>query len=144
MPKINRSALMPYSAEQMYDIVNGVDLYQEFLPWCASSRILEQSETSMKASVLMKKGKLNHSFTTQNQLIRAQQIRMQLVNGPFKKLQGEWVFSNLSEQGSKIELNLEFEFSNRMIGLLIGPVFTQIANTLVDAFCQRAHQLYRK
>lgn len=135
---------MPYSAKQMYDIVNGVDQYQEFLPWCASSQIIEHSETSMKASVLMKKGKLNHSFTTQNELIDGEQIKMSLVNGPFKKLQGEWVFTSLSDQGSKIELNLEYEFSNRMIGLLIGPIFTQIANTLVDAFCQRAHQLYRK
>ncbi len=144
MPGINRSALMPYSAKQMYDIVNGVDRYQDFLPWCASSQIIEQSETSMKASVLMKKGKLNHSFTTQNALLDGEKIQMNLVNGPFKKLQGAWVFTDLSEQGSKIELNLEFEFSNRMVGLLIGPIFTQIANTLVDAFCQRAHQLYRK
>jgi ribosome-associated toxin RatA of RatAB toxin-antitoxin module len=144
MPRINRSALMPYSAKQMYDIVNSVDCYQEFLPWCANSQILEQTERSMKASVLMKKGKLNHSFTTQNELVDGQRIRMELVNGPFKVLQGDWIFSDLSEQGSKIELNLEFEFSNRLVGLLIGPVFTQIANTLVDAFCQRAHELYRK
>jgi ribosome-associated toxin RatA of RatAB toxin-antitoxin module len=98
----------------------------------------------MKATVLMKKGKLNHSFTTQNDLLDGEKIHMNLVNGPFRVLQGDWIFSNLSEQGSKIELNLEFEFSNRLVGLLIGPVFTQIANTLVDAFCQRAHQLYRK
>jgi ribosome-associated toxin RatA of RatAB toxin-antitoxin module len=134
---------MPYSAKQMYDIVNAVDQYQQFLPWCASSQIIEQSDTAMKASVLMKKGKLNHSFTTQNDLIDGERIHMKLVDGPFKILQGDWIFRNLSEQGSKIELNLEFEFSNRVVGLLIGPIFTQIANTLVDAFCQRAHQLYR-
>jgi ribosome-associated toxin RatA of RatAB toxin-antitoxin module len=144
MPGINRNALMPYTAKQMYDIVNAVDQYHQFLPWCANSQIIEQSENTMKASVLMKKGKLNHSFTTQNDLIDGEKIHMSLVNGPFKKLQGDWVFTNLSEQGSKIALNLEFEFSNRLVGLLIGPVFTQIANTLVDAFCQRAHQLYRK
>lgn len=144
MPVINRNALMPYTAKQMYDIVNGVDRYPEFLPWCASSQIIEQTEVSMRASVLMKKGKLNHSFTTQNDLIDGEKIHMSLVNGPFKILQGDWVFTNLSDQGSKIELNLEFEFSNRLVGLLIGPIFTQIANTLVDAFCQRAHQLYRK
>jgi ribosome-associated toxin RatA of RatAB toxin-antitoxin module len=144
MPRINRNALMPYTAKQMYDIVNGVDRYQEFLPWCASSQVIDQTETSMKATVLMKKGKLNHSFTTQNDLLDGEKIHMNLVNGPFRVLQGDWIFSNLSEQGSKIELNLEFEFSNRLVGLLIGPVFTQIANTLVDAFCQRAHQLYRK
>jgi ribosome-associated toxin RatA of RatAB toxin-antitoxin module len=144
MPRINRNALMPYTAKQMYDIVNGVDSYQDFLPWCASSQIIEQTEKLMKATVLMKKGKLNHSFTTQNNLIDGEKIHMNLVNGPFKVLRGDWIFTNFSEQGSKIELNLEFEFSNRLVGLLIGPVFTQIANTLVDAFCQRAHQLYRK
>lgn len=144
MPRINRNALMPYTAKQMYDIVNGVDLYQEFLPWCASSQVIEQTESSMKATVLMKKGKLNHSFTTQNDLIDGEKIHMNLVNGPFKILRGDWIFTHFPEQGSKIELNLEFEFSNRLVGLLIGPIFTQIANTLVDAFCQRAHQLYKK
>ena len=91
----------------------------------------------------MQKGKLNHSFTTRNQLEPDKRIVIQLVNGPFKQLNGEWTFTQLNENNSKIALNLSFEFSNRIIGLLIGPVFTQIANTLVDAFCKRAHQLYR-
>ncbi len=144
MASINRSALMPYSASQMYMIVNSVEDYPDFLPWCASSTVLNQSEESMEATILMQKGKLNHSFTTSNTLISDSNIHMQLVDGPFKKLSGDWLFTDLSEQGSKIELNLEFEFSNRIVGMLIGPVFTQIANSLVDAFCQRAHQLYRK
>ncbi len=135
---------MPYSANQMYQIVNAVDEYPDFLPWCASSKILNQSENSMEASVLMKKGKLNHSFSTHNTLTINEIIHMQLIDGPFKTLSGDWLFTQLSEQGSKIELRLNFEFSNRIIGLLIGPVFTQIADSLVDAFCQRAHQLYRK
>lgn len=143
MAKVNRSALMPFSAQQMYDVVNGVDLYPEFLPWCASSRIINQSEDTMEASILMKKGKLNHSFTTRNTLIPGEIIQVNLVNGPFKYLTGNWSFIPLSDKGSKIELNLEFEFSNSIVGFLIGPVFTQIANTLVDAFCQRAHQIYR-
>jgi ribosome-associated toxin RatA of RatAB toxin-antitoxin module len=143
MAKISRHALMPYSAQQMYDIVNAVDRYQEFLPWCARSEILHQDDRSMKARVLMKKGKLNHSFTTRNDLADGERIGMNLVDGPFKRLQGEWVFIALGEGQSKIELKLEFEFSNRVIALLIGPLFTQIANTLVDAFSQRAHQIYR-
>ena len=143
MPQISRQALMPYSAQQMYDIVNAVDRYADFLPWCARSQILRQTESSMEASVLMRKGKLNHSFTTRNQLTPGENINMQLVDGPFKQLTGDWHFTQMNERSSKIELNLKFEFSNRLVGLLIGPVFTQIANTLVDAFCQRAHQLYR-
>ena len=143
MASINRSALMPYSNGQMYDIVNAVDKYPEFLPWCASSQILKQTETTMEASILMQKGKLNHSFSTRNTLTVDEVIHMQLINGPFKSLSGDWLFTPLSDQASKIELHLNFEFSNRLIGMLIGPVFTQIADSLVDAFCQRAHQIYK-
>lgn len=134
---------MPYSAQQMYDIVNAVDRYSEFLPWCAQSRIIRQDENSMEATILMKKGKLNHSFTTCNSLRPGENINVQLVDGPFKRLSGDWRFIQMNETSSRIALQLEFEFSNRFVGLLIGPVFTQIANTLVDAFCKRAHQLYR-
>ncbi len=144
MAAINRSALMPYTNGQMYNIVNNVEDYPDFLPWCASSEILKQSETSMEASILMKKGKLNHSFSTKNSLIENELIHMQLIDGPFKSLNGDWKFTKLSEQASKIELDLNFEFSNRLVGMLIGPVFTQIADSLVDAFCQRAHHIYRK
>lgn len=144
MATINRSALMPYSNSQMYTIVNAVEDYPDFLPWCASSKILTQSETIMEASILMKKGKLNHSFSTRNTLTENERIHMQLIDGPFKSLSGDWKFTTLSEQASKIELHLKFEFSNRLIGMLIGPVFTQIADSLVDAFCQRADQIYRK
>mgnify|MGYP002630847291 CR=1 FL=1 len=144
MATINRSALMPYSNSQMYAIVNAVEEYPDFLPWCAASKVLTQSKTSMEASILMKKGKLNHSFSTRNMLTENEIIHMQLIDGPFKSLSGDWKFTPLSEQASKIELHLNFEFSNRIIGMLIGPVFTQIADSLVDAFCQRAHQIYRK
>ncbi len=143
MTSIYRHALMPYSANQMYDIVNDVEAYPQFLPWCANSEILSQSDTTMEASITMKKGRLNHSFTTRNRLQPGKSIDINLVNGPFKVLQGNWGFTDLSEQGSKIELKLDFEFSNRIVSTLIGPLFTQIANSLVDAFCQRAHQLYR-
>jgi ribosome-associated toxin RatA of RatAB toxin-antitoxin module len=143
MPSIQRQALMPYSAKQMYDIVNEVDRYPEFLPWCADSRILSQDEGSMEASILMRKGKLNHSFTTCNRLQDGKRIEVQLVKGPFKTLTGAWLFNDLPSHGSKIELDLKFEFSSRIISMLIGPIFTQIANSLVDAFCQRAHELYR-
>lgn len=142
MTSINRSALMPYSASQMYDVVNAVDLYPEYLPWCLSSEIKHQTETSMEASIQMKRGKLNHRFTTSNELVAGQKIHMQLVNGPFKTLSGDWIFTPLSVQASKIELTLDFEFSSVVIDKLIGPVFKQIANSLVDAFCHRARQLY--
>lgn len=143
MQSIYRHALMPYSARQMFNVVNAVDEYPSFLPWCARSEILSQTETSMDASILMKMGKLNHSFSTRNTLEKDALIHMQLLNGPFKRLSGDWIFTPLKDENCKIELKLEFEFSSKIVAMLIGPVFTQIANSLVDAFCQRAHQIYR-
>lgn len=143
MPSVYRHALMPYSTQQMFDVVNAVEQYPDFLPWCASGKILSQTETSMEASIKMKKGKLNHSFSTRNTFSRGKFIHINLLKGPFKSLSGDWVFSPLANNSCKVELKLEFEFSSKIIALLIGPVFTQIANSLVDAFCQRAHQLYR-
>jgi ribosome-associated toxin RatA of RatAB toxin-antitoxin module len=144
MPSIYRQALMPYSAKKMYDIVNDVERYPEFLPWCAKSKVLSQSETAMEATLLMQKGKLNHSFTTRNMNIDGERIQIELVNGPFKFLVGDWKFTDLADQGSKIEMKMDFEFSTRIVSLLISPVFNQISNSMVDAFCQRAHQLYRQ
>ncbi len=144
MTDIHRSALMPYSAEQMYDVVIDIERYPEFLPWCAATEVLEQREDFMRASIHMRKGKLNHAFTTRNRLVPGRQVHMELVDGPFRKLEGDWMLTELpGGQGSKVVLDLEFEFSNRLVGMLIGPVFTQIANSLVEAFCQRAHDLYR-
>lgn len=143
MASIYRHALMPYSARQLFDIVNDVEKYPDFLPWCASGDIIEQTDDMMEASILMKKGRLNHRFSTRNTLVPGEKIRIELVNGPFKSLSGDWVFTSMPNDGCKIELRLQFEFSSKIMSALIGPVFTQIANSLVDAFCQRAHQLYR-
>ncbi len=142
MASIHRQALMPYSAQQMYQIVNDVEAYPSYLPWCASSQVLSADQSSMQARIKMQKGKLNQSFTTRNSLAPGQSIHMQLVEGPFKTLSGDWTFTALSDASCKIELQLDFAFSNRIVSMMIGPVFTQIANSLVDAFCQRAHHLY--
>ncbi len=144
MPSVNRSALMPFSAEKMYNIVNAVDEYPQFLQWCANSQIESQNDSHMQATILMKKGKLNHSFTTKNTLTAGEKIEVNLVDGPFKSLSGYWSFIALDDNASKIELNLKFEFSNQIVNLLIGPVFTQISNSLVDSFCLRARQIYQK
>ncbi len=142
MPAIYRHALMPYSAKQMFDIVNDVEQYPDFLPWCAHAEIISQTDTSMEASIRMQKGKLNHSFSTRNTMKEGEFIEIKLLKGPFKQLMGTWYFTNLNADSSKIELNMHFEFSSRLLAMLIGPVFTQIVNSLVDAFCRRAHQLY--
>jgi len=140
---INRSALMPYSARTMYEVVNNVAEYPEFLPWCAGVKILSQSETSMQASILMKKAGVNHWFSTSNTLVKNKKIEMKLLDGPFKRLEGGWDFVEFDEQASKIILNLDFEFSYGLGKTLIAPVFSQIANTMVDCFCTRAHEVNR-
>ena len=141
MTTIRRSALMPYAAQTMYEVVNNVAEYPEFLPWCADARILSQSDTLMEASILMKKAGVNHWFSTRNSLVKNKKIEMELLEGPFKRLEGSWEFTDYDDQGSRIKLDLEFEFPNGLGKVLIAPVFSRIANTMVDSFCARAHEI---
>jgi ribosome-associated toxin RatA of RatAB toxin-antitoxin module len=140
---VNRQALMPYSARTMFDIVNDVAAYPEFLPWCGDTKIMSETEQAMQASVLMKKGKLNHWFTTSNNMIPAEKIEIALIDGPFKSLDGVWEFTAFDETTSKVTLVLNFEFSNGITAFVLSPIFTQIANSMVDSFCLRAHELNR-
>ncbi len=142
MTHIQRSALLPYTAEQMYDLVNRVEHYPEFLPWCSETHVLEESEDAMRARLTVAKAGLRQSFTTHNALIPGRQIQMQLEDGPFSNLQGTWEFKPLSEQACKISLDLHFEYSGPIIRATLGPLFNHAANTLVDAFSQRAKELY--
>ena len=143
MSKIERSALVHYSAEEMYQLVNRVDRYHEFLPWCRSSKVISESDDEMVGSVEMARGVLNKTFTTRNRLQAGRRIDIELVDGPFSKLQGYWSFEPLkTENACRISLNLEFEFDSAMISIAAKPVFTQIANSLVDAFTKRAVEVY--
>ena len=143
MSKIARSALVHYSAEEMYELVNRVDRYHEFLPWCRSSRVVSESETEMVATVEIAKGVLNRSFTTHNRLQPGRRIDIELEQGPFSTLQGFWQFDPLkSDNACRVTLELEFEFDSAMMSIAAKPVFTQIANSLVDAFTRRATEVY--
>jgi ribosome-associated toxin RatA of RatAB toxin-antitoxin module len=143
MSHIQRSALVHYSPAEMYYLVNDVKAYPSFLPWCRSSAVEKESETEMIASIEIAKGVLNKTFTTHNLLQKDKRIELQLVNGPFKKLSGYWQFDALkSEQACRVNLDLEFEFDNAMMSLAVKPIFTAIANSLVDAFCKRAVDVY--
>ncbi|MDQ7017423.1 MAG: type II toxin-antitoxin system RatA family toxin [Gammaproteobacteria bacterium] len=142
MTTINRSALVPFSAAQMYALVNDIEAYPEFLPWCSGSCILQQSESEIEATVELSKGQLKKAFTTRNRLSKNREIEMELVEGPFKRLHGCWRFDEIESLGCKISMQMEFEFSSRMMSMLVGPVFNQIAGSLVDAFCSRAKQVY--
>jgi ribosome-associated toxin RatA of RatAB toxin-antitoxin module len=143
MSHIQRSALVHYSPKEMYQLVNNVTDYASFLPWCRSANILSETDTEMTASIEMAKGVLNKTFTTRNRLVKNRRIDLQLVNGPFKKLSGYWKFEPLkTENACKVSLDLDFEFDNAMMSIAAKPIFTQIANTLVDSFVKRAVEVY--
>jgi ribosome-associated toxin RatA of RatAB toxin-antitoxin module len=142
MSQISRSALVPYSAEQMYRLVNDVDSYPQFLPGCTGSRVLDASDDQMTAAVDVSKAGISKTFVTRNTLTDNQSIHMQLVDGPFRKLTGGWRFTALSEEACKVELNLDFEFTNMLVELAFGRIFKELASSMVQAFTQRAKEVY--
>lgn len=143
MPRIQRSAQVSYSPEAMFDLVNDVESYPEFLPWCRSARVLDRGDDWLRARVDMARGALHHAFTTRNTLEPGRRIRVELERGPFRHLEGDWHFEPIGDGGCRISLDLEFEFAGRLLSTVAGPIFNQIASTLVDSFCQRAHDLNR-
>ncbi|MCP3700679.1 MAG: ubiquinone-binding protein [Aliivibrio sp.] len=142
MPQVSRSALVPFSAKQMYDLVNDVASYPQFLPGCSGSKIIEQSEHAMVASVDVAKAGIKKTFTTKNTLADSEVIGMNLVDGPFKSLTGGWHFMALDETACKVELKLDFEFSNALVAMAFGKVFQELTNNMVNSFTQRAKQVY--
>lgn len=142
MPHISRNALVAFSAESMFDLVNDVESYPQFLPGCAETRILSQTDQNMKASLLIAKAGVRQWFTTENDLSRGQHIKMRLIDGPFTHLRGGWSFTALAEDACKIELNLDFEFSSKLAELAFGKVFNSIASNMVKSFTERAKEVY--
>ncbi|MGO2319580.1 MAG: SRPBCC family protein, partial [Vibrio toranzoniae] len=136
------SALVSFSADQMFSLVNDVARYPEFLPGCSGSRVIESSDSVMVASVDVSKAGISKTFTTSNRMANGAEILMELVDGPFKKLEGGWYFTPLDDQACKVELKLEFEFSSRMIEMAFGKVFNELTSNMVSAFTQRAKQVY--
>lgn len=143
MSHIKRNALVHYSPAEMYKLVNGVNDYASFLPWCRSSTVKSESDEEMVASVEIAKGVLNKTFTTHNKLFKDERIELSLIDGPFKKLSGYWQFDTLkTENACRVNLELDFEFDSAMMSIAAKPIFTQIANSLVDSFCKRAVEVY--
>lgn len=142
MYNINRSALVPYSDQKMFDLVNDVKGYKNFLPWCGGSEVLEENDDTKVASVTIAFKGIHKTFTTSNTLSRPAEIRITLVDGPFSRLEGIWTFKALDENACKLSLDLDFDFSNRVVGAVIGPVFRIIADSMIDSFCKRAEEIY--
>lgn len=145
MTTITRSALVMYTPDQMFDLVNDVEAYPRFLPWCRGSRIISKNEDVICAALDIAKGGIHHEFSTRNVLDHGNSIRIELIDGPFRHLEGHWQFKPIGDrQGCRIQLDMDFEFSTRLLDLALGPVFTQISGSLVDAFCKRAQEIYGK
>jgi len=128
----------------MYGLVADIESYGKFLPWCSGARIVARDADSVTAAIGIAYQGVHKTFTTRNRLEPGRVMELQLVNGPFKSLQGYWRFEALDERACKVSLNLEFEFSNRLLAFAVGPVFSSIANGLVESFRRRAEEIYGK
>ncbi len=144
MTEIHRSAIVPYSVQAMFDLVADIASYPQFLPWCGGARIVSANDDEVVAAIDIAYGGINRTFTTRNLLQRGKIMEMRLIEGPFSSLQGCWLFTPLGEDASKISLDLDFTVANRIVGLALTPVFSAIANQLVDRFHQRAADMYGK
>lgn len=142
MPTVNRSALVRHSAQAMFDLVNDFERYPEFLPGCRRARLIEHDENHLVGELTLAKAGVEQSFTTHNQLYEPERIELSLVSGPFKRLQGQWLFTPMGEQACKVSLEMNFEFSNRLLGIAFGKLFSQVAGQLVDSFTRRADVVY--
>jgi ribosome-associated toxin RatA of RatAB toxin-antitoxin module len=142
MQVVERSAIVTFTTAQMFRLVNDVSRYPEFLPWCTGARVEELSETERLAAIKVSRGVLRTEFTTRNTLKKDAQILMELVNGPFQELTGEWHFNAIGERGSRVHFRLEFEFKNRLTAAALSAVFETLGSTIVDAFVLRAQKIY--
>lgn len=142
MTRIEKSALVKFSAQQMFDLVNDIESYPQFLPWCSGTRILSHSENIIEGEISISKGGFEKKFSTRNTLELGQKMVVELLDGPFAHLSGEWNFLPLREGASKISLDLDFEMSGVLANLAFGAVFNQICNTMVASFTARAKEVY--
>jgi ribosome-associated toxin RatA of RatAB toxin-antitoxin module len=141
MPRVERSVFVHYSAEQMFDLVADIEEYPNFLPWCSGSRVVADGG-GVEASVEIDYRGIRSRFSTRNHLRYPEQIRMELVDGPFKTLDGQWQFHALRPGACKVRLTLRYAFASSLLGRAVAPVFDSIANSMIDSFAQRAEDLY--
>ena len=140
MHNIHKSAIVLHPAEKMFQLVDSVENYPQFLPWCGSTQIIERDNDKTIASIEINYKGIRQAFTTENTKKQNQEMIIKLIDGPFKSLSGEWMFKNLDKDSCQIELKLEYEFSNVILEKLISPVFNMIANTFIDEFIKEANR----
>ncbi|MGH1487664.1 MAG: type II toxin-antitoxin system RatA family toxin [Cellvibrionaceae bacterium] len=142
MAKVERSALVAYSAQQMFDLINDIESYPLFMTGCVAAEVISANEKTVEARLTLGKSGIEQSFITRNELIPPSQMIMRLVEGPFSHFEGRWQFDSLQESACKVSLNLEFAFSNPILALSVGKWMQETASQQVDALCQRADVVY--
>ncbi|NQV69220.1 MAG: type II toxin-antitoxin system RatA family toxin [Pseudohongiella sp.] len=142
MTTLNRSALVEYSAEQMFDLVNAIENYPKFMQGCSAAKVLSQTDTELVGELCLGKAGISQRFTTRNQLQRPSLISMSLVEGNFSNFKAQWKFDALSASACKVSLSMEFEFKSGLVDFAAGKLFSKSANNLVDAIVDRAKQVY--
>ena len=140
--EIQRSALVTFSPEQMFDLVIDVERYPQFLPWVSGAQLHERSDRELLASMEMHRSGVRERFSTRNRFERPSFMTLQMVEGPFRVLEGRWSFEPIGTAGTRVELEMRFEFANPVISMLFGKAFEQSCNTLIDAFIARARETY--
>jgi len=142
MSIVGRSALVNHSAQQMFALVSEIESYPRFLPWCDRARVSERGQGRTVATLRINFRGLKEEFTTENRDLPNERIEMRLVSGPFRSLEGSWRFTPLSDTACKVELDLRYEIASTLLARLVGLVFDEIANSLVDAFARRADEQF--
>ena len=142
MTIINRNALLPYNAQQLFTLVNDVESYPAYLDGCVGAQVLRREDDVIEARLDLARGGIKQSFSTRNRMIAAREITLELIDGPFDDFAGRWDFRALGDSACKLSLNLEFTISNTVIGVAASRLFDKVTNNLVGAMSKRAHQLY--
>ncbi|KAA0876476.1 type II toxin-antitoxin system RatA family toxin [Nitrincola tapanii] len=142
MAEVYRSALVLHTAEQMFDLINDVRRYPEFVPWCSKTELLAETQEMIEAKLYVSKAGLSYSFTTRNRKQRPLLMDMELVEGPFSEFSAGWTITPLNEEACKVEFVMKFNFSGKLANLAMNKVFNSVATTMVDIFVERADKLY--
>lgn len=142
MAVVEKSVLIAHSAQQMFDLVDHCEDYPQFLPWCSQARVEFRDDQKTVATLYISYLSVRSHFTTENEKVIPQRMTLKLVDGPFRRLEGLWCFTSLADHACKVQFRLSYEFSSKLFEKIIGPVFSQITNTFVDAFVKRADDIY--
>jgi len=142
MALVRKSVLVGYAAQRMYGLVDGVERYPEFLPWCGGTELEYRDGQVTRATIHIDYRGIRQTFKTENHTLLPEIIEIRLVSGPFRALDGTWRFTALAPDACRIDFQLHYEFSNKLLERVVGPVFHYIANSFVDAFLKRAEKLY--